>query len=229
MNPRHLLWAAAAAWIPLWGMTPTARGEVYLPGPEANAAEASLTKDPKVVLPEVKIHDLVMVRVKDVFQFKNNITANQKKEYDIDMELADWFNIQGNGTQLRAAPGRRVESNARDEGSPIKLDIESEKESKGTYNQLDQRQLSASIAAEIVDVRPNGTLVLEARKVTQKDEDKQVIIFTGVARREDIKPDNSIDYDRVANPVLRIEQEGPGAQVNKRGWLARALDVVWPF
>lgn len=208
---------------------PAARGEVYLPGPESDAREASFSKDPKVELPEVRLHDLVTVRVRDVFQFKNNITSNQKKEYDLDLELADWFNIKGNGTNLRLEPGRQVGSRAREEGPPITLGLESEKESKGNYSQSDQKQLTASITAEIVDIRPNGTLVLEARKVTEKDEDKQVIVFTGVARRQDITVDNTIDYERIANPVLKIEQEGPSSETTGRGWLAKIIDVVWPF
>lgn len=220
---------AAFAAAALAGGMPAARAEVYLPGPESDAREASFSKDPKVELPEVKLHDLVTVRVKDVFQFKNNVTSSQKKEYDLAMELADWFNIQGNGTKLRATQGRRVESDAREEGVPIKLGLESEKESKGNYNQSDQRQLTASITAEIVDMRPNGTLVLEARKVTQKDDDRQVIIFTGVARRQDITAENTIDYDRIANPVLKIEQQGPSNEATSKGWLAKVIDVVWPF
>ncbi len=217
---------AAAA---LAGGMPAAHAEVYLPGPESDAREASFSKDPKVELPEVRVHDLVTIHVKDVFQFKNNVSSSQKKEYDLAMELADWFNIQGNGTKLKLAPGRRVGSAAREEGSPISLDLESEKESKGNYTQSDQRQLTASITAEIVDLRPNGTLVLEARKVTQKDDDRQVILFTGVARRQDITAQNTIDYDRIANPILKIEQQGPSSEATSKGWLAKVIDKVWPF
>lgn len=213
-----LVWALAAA-----------RAEVYLPGPEDDARASSLSKDPPVSLPEIKKHDLVMIRVKDVFQFKNNITSNAKEEYDIDFELADWFNIKGNGLDLRAQPGRRVDSRSRDEGTPLKIDLESEKEAKGAYTQSDQKQLTVSITAEVADVRPNGTLVLEARKVTEKGEDRQIILFTGVVRREDVGADNVIEYERIANPVLKIQEEGPSSDATSRGWLARAIDVIWPF
>ena len=220
--------AGGAVWL-FFTMVPlAARAEVYLPGPESDAREASFSKDPKVQLPEMKVHDLVTVRVKDVFQFKNNITSNQKNENDIGMTLADWFNIKGNGTDLRLQPGRGVGS-SRGEGPPIKLDMSSDRESKGNYTQSDQRQLTASITAEIVDIRPNGTLLLEARKVTQKDDDKQVILFTGVVRRQDITAENTIDYDRIANPVLKIEQEGPSSQATSKGWFTKILDVIWPF
>lgn len=210
-------------------LAPAGRAEVYVVGGEGDAKQASMSKDPSAELPQVRVHDLVTIRIKDLYKFSNDVKSDQKKEYDLQMELADWFRITGRGARLRAEPGRRVASRARDEGSPLELGIESEKESKGSSKQTEKTELQASVTAEVVEVRPNGTIVLEARKVTQKDENKQTLILTGVARIQDIGQDNAVDSSQVANMFLKILHEGPGADATKRGWFAKVIDKVWPF
>ena len=54
------------------------------------------------------------------------------------------------------------------------------------------RQVPPFCTAEVLDVKPNGTLVLQARKRIKTDDEEQVFVLSGTCRAEDITADNTI-------------------------------------
>ena len=48
------------------------------------------------------------------------------------------------------------------------------------------------ITAEVVDVKPNGTLILQATETIKTDEEEQRVTLIGTCRVEDITADNSV-------------------------------------
>lgn len=90
-------------------------------------------------------------------------------------------------------------------------------------------ELSAVISARVVQILPNGNLVLEGKKDIMVNNELQFIVISGIARPEDIN-----DANMVASTALsdgRIEYSGNGviADEQRPGWLRRILDNVWPF
>ena len=92
-----------------------------------------------------------------------------------------------------------------------------------------KNSLSATIAAVVREVFPNGNLYIEGTKEVIINSERQYIIISGVIRPEDIGPDNSIPSSLIAD--AHVEYSGRGALADKQrpGWLGRILDFVWPF
>ena len=59
---------------------------------------------------------------------------------------------------------------------------------KGNYTRNDS--FSMKIQAEIIDVKPNGTLTIEARKTIDKNGETQSTVLSGVCRIADITQNN---------------------------------------
>ena len=55
------------------------------------------------------------------------------------------------------------------------------------------------------------------------------LIITGRIRPEDIKTDNTVDSDRVADSHIQYKPKGAVADANRRGWLHRLFDFVNVF
>ncbi len=55
-----------------------------------------------------------------------------------------------------------------------------------------------NITARIVDIRPNGNLVLEARKTMRVDDELVENSLTGTVRAEDIPPNNVVLSEKLA-------------------------------
>ena len=68
--------------------------------------------------------------------------------------------------------------------------------------------LTFRIAAAVVDIRPNGNLVIEARREIRINEEVWMQSLTGVVRRQSIGPDRTVRSDEVAE--LRIDKRERG-------------------
>ena len=90
-------------------------------------------------------------------------------------------------------------------------------------------RMTASITARVIDVKPNGNLLIEGSREIRVNAETQIIILSGLIRPTDISPDNTILSSYIGD--ARIEYVGTGALSDKQrpGWLSRAADFVWPF
>jgi flagellar L-ring protein precursor FlgH len=98
---------------------------------------------------------------------------------------------------------------------------------KGDYNRTDR--LSMKIQAEIIDVKPNGVLVLEARKFLDKNGETQSTILSGSCRQEDITKNNTVFSSQLANLTLVTQSKGQVNDAGKKGLIPRVLETVFSF
>lgn len=89
--------------------------------------------------------------------------------------------------------------------------------------------MTATLSARVIDKTLDGNLVIRGYREVRVNNETQFIILSGLVRPEDIGQDNSVLSSHIAD--ARIEYNGIGVLSDKQqpGWLARALDVVWPF
>ncbi len=90
-------------------------------------------------------------------------------------------------------------------------------------------QVTASIAARITEVLPNGNLSLFGRRAMKVDNEVQYITVSGVIRPQDISASNRVQSTYLADS--RIEYYGKGALADKQkpGWGTRIIDNIWPW
>lgn len=88
---------------------------------------------------------------------------------------------------------------------------------------------SGSITATVLEVLPNGHLVVAGEKQIGVNQNVDVLRFSGTVDPRQIRPGNVIPSTQVAN--TRIESRGRGAQGEALsiGWLARFFLSVLPF
>ncbi|MDP6722672.1 MAG: flagellar basal body L-ring protein FlgH [Pirellulaceae bacterium] len=99
--------------------------------------------------------------------------------------------------------------------------------SKGKYDKDNRFQTRVSVL--VVDVLPNGNLVLEGTRRLLMDGETKVVRITGVCRALDVTRDNTIRSESIANAAISYEGDGFLSRNGKRGWFSRLLDLVWPF
>jgi flagellar L-ring protein precursor FlgH len=89
--------------------------------------------------------------------------------------------------------------------------------------------LNAYISAQVIQVLPNGNLVIQGSQQVQVNNENQILNIQGVIRPVDIDSTNTILSTAIAE--AKIELNGQGAVSDKQnvGWLTRILDWAWPF
>lgn len=90
-------------------------------------------------------------------------------------------------------------------------------------------QVTASIAARVTEVLPNGNLSLFGKRAMKVNNEVQYITVSGVIRPQDISATNRVKSTNLADS--RIEYYGKGALADKQkpGWGTRLIDNIWPW
>lgn len=109
----------------------------------------------------------------------------------------------------------------------LKLGGESSFTGGGQVN--NSERITARIAVTVVDVLPNGNLIIEGRRRTAFSGEVQEVILRGVVRPDDILPNNTIYSYNVADVNIMIISSGSASDTQKRGWLQKIWDKVSPF
>jgi flagellar L-ring protein precursor FlgH len=99
----------------------------------------------------------------------------------------------------------------------------------GKADYKDERTFTDYITVVVVDVMPNGNLVVMGTRDREIAGDTQTIEVSGIVRTEDITFDNTIDSLRVANFQLVTKNGGISAPYTRPNWLGRFFDKIWPF
>ena len=88
---------------------------------------------------------------------------------------------------------------------------------------------SGTITATVIDVLPNGHLIVSGEKQIGVNHNVDVLRFSGQIDPRAIQPGNSVASAQIAN--VRIEQRGRGAQADAQGigWLGRFFLNVLPI
>ena len=81
----------------------------------------------------------------------------------------------------------------------------------------------------VIDVMPNGNLLVEGRRRVTLQGDTRTLQLTGVIRNVDIQPNNVINSQLVSNLEINLLSKGPEDEFGKQGWLGRRLNRFLPF
>ena len=132
---------------------------------------------------------------------------------------------------MRAAEALRPNLNRDKDGNLVDKLIEGSMTNDFTGEGASDRsgQITASIGARILEILPNGNLVLYGRREMRINNDSQFITVSGIVREKDITSDNRIQSTYLADAVIEYTGKGVLADKQKPGWGSRILDNIWPF
>ena len=80
------------------------------------------------------------------------------------------------------------------------------------------------LTCRVVDLRPNGNLVIEGRRVVQNNDESWEVALTGVIRPEDILPNNTVLSESIAELRLSKRETGIVRDGYRRGWFLQWRD-----
>ncbi len=191
---------------------------------QARLQQISLFAVPVPTPKVLRKHDLVTIIVSEQSEFSSEGTTDLKKQEAIDAKLENFIKLNmaslGSGIHLS---GDGIGAQPLE----IKGGVDSNFKGEGTVERSDT--FTGRITGEVLDVKPNGTLVIQARKRIKTDEEEQMFQLTGTCRAEDVTPDNTVLSTQVYDLELTKTHKGAVRDWTKRGWIPRLLDALNPF
>ncbi|HUY91235.1 MAG TPA: flagellar basal body L-ring protein FlgH [Pirellulales bacterium] len=212
-----------------------AAGLAMARSPEAQAQSASLygaaeTRRPltltdsswmyiKVEPPrEIQLNDVVTIIVDEKSQLISQTMLMRLQRTNMDADLQKW--LQFNGFGLSAAPMTN--------GDP-RIQALYNLQNMAQANLRSADGLQFRIAATVVDIRPNGTLVVEAHRHVRDNNEIWDASVSGIVRREDVLPNNTVLSEDVAELSVDRREDGHMRDAWRRGWFWKTLDRLKAF
>jgi flagellar L-ring protein precursor FlgH len=104
---------------------------------------------------------------------------------------------------------------------------EAERKSSGDGSQSSNTSLTDRISAQIVELLPNNTVRLKGERLVALYPEKIKLEITGLARIEDISPENLISSSRVTDLQITSTGKGPIHDTHKPGLLSQLFRLIW--
>lgn len=150
-------------------------------------------------------------------QIVETVTASQKSSSTVDRTAK----TSGKVTALPFASANVTGKLGLGAESGNNFEGKGETESANTFQ--------GSITAIVVDVLPNGHLVVAGEKQIGVNHNVDVLRFSGIVDPRLMQPGSTINSTQVAN--VRVESRGRGAQneAQAMGWMGRFFNTITPF
>ncbi len=223
--PRRHSWLVALALL-LGGGGSTARAQssslfhqdVPAGGQPLSLVNSSFLYQPPEPPRVIKINDLITVIVDEKSQVSEQAAIQRRKQYQLNATLADWIALHG----LNASKAPQAA------GSP-QIDGTLQGQGQATANLQTADGLKLRISARVVDIRPNGHLVLEAHQTIRNNDELWERSLSGIIRPEDILPNNTVLSEDVSELQISKRERGQVRDGYRRGWLYFLMDKYGAF
>ncbi len=99
----------------------------------------------------------------------------------------------------------------------------------GTGSVDRSENISIRLAAVVLQVLPNGNLAVAGRQEVRVNGDLRELQVAGVIRPEDIRSDNTISWDKIAEARISYGGRGTITDVQQPRYGQQIFDVIFPF
>jgi flagellar L-ring protein precursor FlgH len=164
-----------------------------------------------------KVGDIVTITVSEESKGTKEATTNTGKDKSLQGQLS----FSG-----VTAPGMTSPVGAFSFG-PYQGSFKNDFAGKGTTSRTDS--ISAYMTATVVDVMPNGNLVIRGSRWTKVNDEMQQTVLEGVVRPSDITRNNTVLSQNIADAKIFLVGKGPVSSHQKPGWLGQVIDAILPF
>lgn len=166
----------------------------------------------------IKVHDILTVEVDEKAEVIVNSRFNRQRNASFTAELKEFIRLRSDGPTIENSGATQPSING-----TLQNRLQ-------TIGQLtDTEGITYKIAATVVEVLPNGTIILEARKSIRTNQDVFEYRLTGRIDKGKIRPDRSARSEDIAELKIDRLQHGKVFDSTKTNWGTRVLDVIFPF
>ena len=89
--------------------------------------------------------------------------------------------------------------------------------------------VNSQAAVTVIDVLPNGNMVIEGVRLVRFSKEAQFASLRGVVRKADVQANNTVISTNIADAQVEFVSEGSLTDAQKQGWLLRLAGKVNPI
>ena len=172
-----------------------------------DVAFGDLFSDPKAR----RAGDVITIKIAESSSASNSADTSTDRDSSLSAGISEFFGMKATTLQDFSVSG----------------DMKSGFEGSGSTSR--SGSLEAFITARVVEVMPNRNLKIVGSREIMVNNEKQIMTIYGVVRPRDISENNVVLSTFVADARIAYSGAGIVDDRQKPGWIANALNSVWPF
>lgn len=153
-----------------------------------------------------QVDDAIMVYIVEDTQADNNSSTEERKSTELGGGVG--FSTGTSNTNVSGNIG--TNNNFRGSG-------------RTTRNE----KIRSRLSARVVEVQPNGNLLIEGKRTTKVNGETQTITIRGIVRPVDVNSDNSVYSYNIMDLTLLIEGDGTVSKTQEPGLITRFLRILF--
>lgn len=169
-----------------------------------------------------KVGDILTVEVKITDKAKIDNSTKRSRTNSDDVSLAG-----GIGSKLFNDILPSNITNNMDPSSLAKASSDSNTSGSGEIDRSES--INTKVAAVVLQVLPNGNLVIEGRQEVRVNFEVRELLVAGIVRPEDISANNTIASDKIAEARIAYGGRGHISDVQQARYGQQVLDIILPF
>ena len=167
------------------------------------------------------VGDTITVKIIETYQTSNNVKQGSSKQSNV---KAGINNLLGYEREV----GKVLFPNTFDPTRLVDGSLSTGTSGQGQL-QRDSR-IVATVTARVVEVLPNGNLVIQGVRTIKRNRDLEYITLTGIVRPQDIDSDNSVLSSKISDLYIEYSGKGPNSEAaSGPGIITRLLQLFWLF
>lgn len=163
------------------------------------------------------VGDILTVLVQETHSVKNEDKVERRNDTSLSARLES-YTLSDKTFQSSALP---------------KIDLRKETDFNGEAKQNSGSEVRGSIAVVVIDVQPNGNLVVAGTRSVAVNDETRTLRISGLVRPLDVTINNTVGSAQVADARISITGEGGNTRQVTRGPVGQLFDTlmwaVWPF
>ena len=152
----------------------------------------------------------VLISINDNAKFQNR--SERSRTNSRDLGLSGSYDVSGAGGSASASGSVTGGSDFAGDGSTIRAE-----------------NLNLSVAALVTRVLANGNLIIQGSQEVRVNHELRILTIAGIVRPDDIGPDNTIRYERIAEARVTYGGRGRLTEVQQPSWGQQVTDLILPF
>jgi flagellar L-ring protein FlgH len=109
------------------------------------------------------------------------------------------------------------------------ISYNSDAEFNGGGSIANAETITAQVSVKVVDVLPNGNMVVEGQLHTAFSGEKQDAVVRGTVRPDDVMANNTLYSYNIADATIQFMSKGTITDAQKKGWFTKVWDKLSPF
>ncbi len=158
---------------------------------------------------EFKPGDIVTIQIEEEATAQQGATTNLQKDASVEMKADPVIPF------FKKISDKFVGKN----------EVKNKMQGQGTTSRTGK--LNGTVTAQVLEVLPNGNILLEGTRATRVNKETQILRVRGVARPQDVDYKNTVSSKVLANAEIKFEGKGAVGATQRPGIMTKIAHFIF--